>query len=81
MELVRLELMRSLVIAEVDFIPPTARFNQHFVIIESFTADGDDMHIADPWDGARTKLLERYALDHWDLQRAIYGLRLLRVAA
>jgi hypothetical protein len=68
------------VIAEVDFVPVTDdKFNQHFVVIEGYTAARDDLLIADPWDGTRTKLLERYALDSWSLERALFGVRLLRV--
>lgn len=73
------ELERGPCIIEVDFVPPTAKFNQHFVVAERFTEDGEDLVIADPWDGCRTQLLTRYAQDHWDLSRALYGMRLLRV--
>lgn len=79
MKRVKKELDKGPCIIEVDFIPPTAKFNQHFVVAERFTADDKDLVIADPWDGTRTRLLERYAQDHWDLKRAIYGMRLLRV--
>ena len=79
---VRAELEDGPVIMEVDFIPVTKGFNQHFVVAEAMTPDGDDILIADPWDGSCTRLLERYALpEHeWKLARAVYGLRLLRVA-
>ncbi len=79
MEEFEIELSKGPVIIEVDFVPPTAKFNQHFVIAERFTPDGDDLVIADPWDGARTWLLQRYAQDHWSLERALYGMRLLRI--
>ena len=79
MERVKTELEKGPCIIEVDFVPPTAKFNQHFVVAERFTEDGKDLVIADPWDGTRTKMLERYAQTHWDLKRAIYGMRLLRV--
>ena len=79
MERFKAELEKGSCIIEVDFIPPTAKFNQHFVVAERLTPDGKDLLIADPWDGTRTKLLERYAQTHWDLKRAIYGMRLLRV--
>lgn len=81
MKRVKKELAEGPCIIEVDFIPPTAKFNQHFVVAERFTTGGKDLVIADPWDGTRTRLLERYAQDHWDLKRAIYGMRLLRVKA
>lgn len=76
----QVELARGPMIIEVEFraggaAPP---LDQHFVLIESFTSDGHDLHIVDPWDGSRTRLLERYALENWDLARAIYGARLLR---
>lgn len=74
-----IELSKGPVIIEADFIPPTAKFNQHFVIAERLTPDGKDLTIADPWDGTRTQLLQRYAQDHWNLERALYGMRLLRV--
>ena len=75
----RREVEDSPVIIEVEFrpggaIPPD---DQHFVILESF--DGDDAIVVDPWDGTRTHLLQRYALANWDLARAIYGARLLKV--
>ena len=75
-----IELSKGPVIIEVDFVPPTAMFNQHFVVAERLTPDGKDLMIADPWDGTRTNLLERYAKDSWDLGRALYGMRLLRKA-
>lgn len=81
LERLQVELARGPVIVEVEFRPGGAAppADQHFVVVESFTGDGADLHIADPWDGTRTRLLERYALDHWDLARAVYGVRLLRV--
>lgn len=57
--------------------PPT---DQHFVIALRFIAGNSDLEIVDPWDGTYTHLLERYALAHWDLARAIYGARVLRVS-
>jgi len=76
------ELEQGPVIIETEFrpggdMPPQ---DQHFVVAEEFTASGDDLLIADPWDGTYTRLLERYALNHWDVARAVYGMRLLRVA-
>jgi len=73
------ELEEMPVIVEVEYnpggaIPPK---DQHFVVAEGFTPDGLDLLIADPRDGAATRLLERYALEHWSLERAVYGLRLL----
>jgi len=83
-DLVRLraELEHGPVILEVDCHPggtppPT---DAHFCIAESFTADGLDLNIADPWDGTRLELLARYALKSWDLGDAVWGMRLLRPA-
>ena len=78
METFEKELAEGVTIIEVDFKPPTSKFDQHFVIAERFTADGKDLVICDPWSGSRTKLLEQYAQDNWDLKRALYGMRLLR---
>ncbi len=69
------------VITEVDFVPRTSKLDQHFVVAEQLTPTHDDLCIVDPWDGASTRLLERYALNHWNLARSIYGLRLLRAVA
>lgn len=73
-----IELSKGPLIIEVDY-QPGGPFNQHFVVAERFTPDGKDLVIADPWDGTRTRLLERYAQDQWDLGRALYGMRLLRI--
>ena len=76
------ELEDGPVIIEVEFRPGGVQppIDQHFVIAEAFTSGGGDLMIADPWDGSATRLLERYALSSWELSRAIYGARLLRVA-
>lgn len=71
------ELAAGPTIIEVDFVPTTAEFNQHFVV--ALSRDGDDVIIADPWDGAETHLMQRYATTNWDFSRALYGMRLLRV--
>ncbi len=65
------------VILWVDFYPGGG-FNTHFVLGTGVTGGGD-IEIIDPWDGARTRLLERYARNDWDLTRAIYGYRELIV--
>ena len=69
-------------LVETEFVPGGAQppADQHFVVAEAFTEDGADLVITDPWDGVQTHLLERYALDHWDLARAIYGARVFQVA-
>jgi hypothetical protein len=73
------ELEKGPVIAEVDFQWKTQVQNQHFVVLVEPTEDKSDIWIHDPWCGARVRLLQMYAGEHWDLARAIYGLRLLRV--
>ena len=67
-------------IVEVDAHPggTPPPVDAHFVIATGYADDGSDLWIADPWDGSETLLLERYALDYWDLARAVYGVRLLR---
>lgn len=77
----REELEKGPVIIEVEFTPGGAQppDDQHFVVAERLTDDGD-LEIADPWDGGRTNLLRRYALGHWNLARSVYGARLLRKA-
>lgn len=71
------ELEKGPVIIEVDFKVSTAAFNQHFVVALR-ELDGD-IEIADPWDGSKTMLMQRYAKDSWRYERALYGCRLLRV--
>ena len=75
------ELTAGPVILEVEFKPggATPPTDQHFVLAQGLTPDGCDLHIIDPWDGASTNLLERYALDNWNLARAIYGARIFKV--
>jgi hypothetical protein len=73
------ELAKGPIIAEFDFIPATAEFNQHFVVALRYTDDGKDLVIADPWDGTETRLMLRYAQSSWELKRALFGVRLLRV--
>ena len=77
MEEFKIELSKGSMIIEVDY-QPGGPFNQHFVLCLGWADDGKDLIIADPWDGVKTKLLTRYAQDHWDLGRALYGMRLLR---
>lgn len=79
MDLVWSELEKGPVIAEVDFQWKTQTQNQHFVVLVRPTDDGSDIWIHDPWDGSQVRLLQKYAAEHWDLARTIYGLRLLRV--
>lgn len=73
------------VITEVDFRPTTREFNQHFVVALEWDEVRNDLLIADPWDGQRAYLLERYRLAWYALaevkrfESAICGVRLLRV--
>lgn len=74
---VRVEMAVGPTILECDY-QPGAGHQQHFVLAESFTEDGSDLHIIDPIDGKRSTLMYRYSASSWDLARTIYGLRLLR---
>lgn len=71
MPLVLSELAKHPVVIQVDF-HPGGGLNTHFVL--ALSSDGNDIDILDPWDGAKTKLLQRYALDDWDLARAVYAM-------
>jgi len=79
MDVVWSELERGPVIAEIDFQWKTQKLNQHFIVLVEPTTDKTDIWINDPWDGSSVRLLQKYAGEYWDLERAIYGLRLLRV--
>lgn len=61
----------------VDFRPSTKGMQSHFVL--ALRLEGDDIEIVDPWDGAITRLLRRYALQGQDLETAIWGYRWLSV--
>lgn len=78
MDLVYSELEKGPLIAEVDFVWSTQKFNQHFVVILDRYGE-DDLWIADPWDGSLARLLLKYAGAWWALKRGIYGLRIFRV--
>lgn len=79
MDLIWRELDKGPVIAEVDFQWKSQVQNQHFVVLVRPTDDKGDIWIHDPWDGSYVRLMQKYAAEHWDLSRTIYGLRLLRV--
>lgn len=79
MSVVWSELERGPTIAEVDFVWQSQVLNQHFVVLLEPNSDRTDVWINDPWDGSVVRLLQKYAAKSWDLERAIYGLRLLRV--
>ncbi len=79
MERFHAELRKSPVITEVDF-EPGGEFNQHFVVCLEWDEVKEDILVLDPWTGTERFLLETYSVvwQHWDLARAIYGVRLLR---
>jgi hypothetical protein len=74
------ELEEGPTILEVDF-KPGGTFNQHFIVAESYNEETGGIQICDPWDGTRKELPSSYSpvLGGWDLKRAIYGMRCLRV--
>ncbi|MFA5166551.1 MAG: papain-like cysteine protease family protein [Candidatus Paceibacterota bacterium] len=65
------ELAKHPVILQVDF-RPGGELDTHFVL--ALSSDGQDIEIIDPWDGAKTKLLQRYAKEGWNLERAVYAM-------
>lgn len=65
------------VILEVDFIPRTSKQEMHFVVALEVT--NNDVRIIDPWDGAETWLMLRYAEDGQTLADAIWGTRVYQV--
>jgi ABC-type bacteriocin/lantibiotic exporter with double-glycine peptidase domain len=69
--LVLSELKNQPVLLQVDFYPG-GYLNSHFVLATHH--ENDDIAIIDPWDGSRTKLLQRYAVNGWSLERAIYAM-------
>jgi len=79
------ELAKGPVFTEVDFRPTTKEFNQHVVVALEWDEAKNDLVIADPWDGTRCYLLERYKLvwyslgDERPFESAICGMRLLRL--
>lgn len=79
MERVWAELRKGPIIAEIDFITATPKFNQHFIVLTEWDEAINDIKIADPWTGTRGYLLKRYGGPGWTFKRAIYGLRLLRM--
>ena len=67
------QLAQGPIIALVDFKPATSALDTHFVL--AIAVQGRDLAIIDPWDGSRTRLLQRYAKTTWDLARAVYGIQ------
>jgi hypothetical protein len=57
-------------------------WNQHFVVVVGVDEAGDDATIIDPWDGKEKALsASPYAAPKgWGAQRALYGMRLVRVS-
>lgn len=78
MERVFSEIGQAPTIMQVDFVPGGS-LDTHFVLALEYDEVQKDLLVYDPWDGVPTYLMMRYAQDHWDLARAIYGLRLIRV--
>jgi len=62
----------------VDYHPQTVPLDTHFVVGLRPVNGGRDILIADPIDGAETRLLLRYGLPGHDLARGIWGYRDLR---
>jgi hypothetical protein len=72
------------VVAEVDFDYTDRDVDQHFVVLLDWLAE-DEVEIADPWDGQRVRLTERYFNPAWSapkgkVARVITGLRTLQAA-
>lgn len=70
------------VVAEVDFDYSDWDVDQHFVVLLRWVKE-DEIEIADPWDGKKVGLVERYFNPAWSapagmVARVITGLRLLR---
>jgi hypothetical protein len=67
----------------VDFRPKTLKMDSHFVLAigyrQGITDYGNDIKIIDPADGQEAWLLQRYATEGQDLERAIWGYRELVV--
>jgi len=77
LEALRQELEQGPIIVQVDS-HPGGRLDTHFVLAIDVAGESD-LWVFDPWDGAEVRLLLRYAQRSWDLARAVYGMRLLRV--
>lgn len=73
------ELSTGPTILSVSLVPGGARVprDQHYVIGK--TLNKHDLDIIDPWTGTHCRLLERYAVDNWDIKDAILQALLLRV--
>jgi len=72
------------VVAQVDFDKEDRDVDEHYVVLLQDL--GDDMLIADPWDGELVGVVERYYNPEWPapkgrIARVITGLRLLQAAA
>ena len=81
---IREAMERGPVVAEVDFDYRDMDVDQHFVVLLRWIGE-DDLEIADPWDGARVGLVERYFNPRWSapagkVARVITGLRVLQAA-
>lgn len=61
-------------VVQVDFRPATSALDSHFVTAVSFTEDGTDLNIIDPWTATTGQLLKMYGKHGWTLGRAVYAL-------
>jgi len=57
--------------ARVDFIPATAQWDQHWVLIVGYEGDSE-FYMMDPWHGDIVTVNERYAIAGSDILEAIY---------
>ena len=73
------------VVAQVDFDYTDRDIDEHYVVLLEWVGE-DEVLIADPWDGERVGLVERYLSPNWatpagKVARVITGLRLLQAMA
>ncbi len=78
MDTVITELEEHPLVLWIDYKPGGGQ-ESHFVLGLEYLPEFEDVLIADPIDGYTGRLLFRYALPGWTLERAIYGMRPLYV--
>ena len=81
-ELRRVMEERGPVVVEVDFDYRDLDVDQHFVVALRWVGQ-DEVLIADPWDGAQVRLVERYFNPGWSaprgkVARVVTGMRMLQ---
>ncbi|MCA9367931.1 hypothetical protein KC887_06760, partial [Candidatus Kaiserbacteria bacterium] len=59
------------VACRVDFIPSTAQWDQHWVLVNGYIGD-TDFYMADPWHGDITIVNDRYPIAGSDILEAIF---------